>query len=327
MTVAAGHGHSAPDACSVDWDAALDTTVYGTAAPARFWVALEQSGPWGHNAATESHLSVDVGTALERACAEHGGRLSLLRRPGQHPDQHRSGHTVLVAWTGTQERPAFLLGGSVADPAELLQLDLDALGRGDAARVQASVAGLVVAAPALLVCTNGRRDVCCAVRGRPIAIAGHAAYPGRVWECSHTGGHRFAPTGVLLPWGRTIARLTIDGVSAALDASDSGLLARDLLGPRHDRGASALTSRHQVAESAVRELIGEVEPSALATSQPGDDEDGDVEVTHADGRSWQVALTPTEGAPRHSSCHDTPVPARTWLTSITDQADDPDVLR
>ena len=318
MTVAAGHGHSAPDACSVDWDAALDNTVYGTAAPARFWVALEQSGPWGRNAATESHLPVDVGTALDRSCAEHGGRLSLLRRPGQHPDQPRCEHAVLVAWTGTRDRPAFLLVGSVADPAELLQLDLDALGRGDAAGVQASLPGLVAAPPVLLVCTNGRRDVCCAVRGRPIAIAGHAAYPGRVWECSHTGGHRFAPTGVLLPWGRTIARLGEMNVSAALEASDTGLLARELLGPRHDRGASALSLRHQVAESAVRDLLGELDPSALATSQPDDDGDVDVEVTHLDGRSWRVALMATKGLPRHSSCHDTPIPARAWLTTITE---------
>jgi len=316
VTSAAGHGRSAPDACSVDWDAALDTTVYGTAAAARFWVALEQSGPWGRNAASQSHLPVDVGSALDRACAEHGGRLSLVRRPGQHPDQSRTGHTVLVAWTGTRAQPAFLLGGSVADPAELLQLDLDALGCGDVTGVHASHPGLVPTPPTLLVCTNGRRDVCCAVRGRPVAIAGHAAYPGRVWECSHTGGHRFAPTGVLLPWGRTIARLTGEGVSVALDASDAGRLARELLGPRHDRGPSALTPRHQVAESAVRHLVAEDAPSAFTTSQPDAD---DVVVTHADGRTWSVSVTTVEGPARHSSCHDTPVPAQTWRATITEQ--------
>ena len=315
MTSSAGHGRSATDACSVDWDAALDATVYGTAAPARFWVGLEQSGPWGRNAATESHLPVDVGTVLDRECAEHGGRLSLLRRPGQHPDQPRCEHTVLVAWTGTRARPAFLLSSSVADPAELLRLDLDALGRGNEAGVRASLPGAVTASPILLVCTNGRRDVCCAVRGRPIAIAGHAAYPGRVWECSHTGGHRFSPTGVLLPWGRTIARLTDESVSAALDASDAGCLARDLLGPWHDRGTSALPPRHQVAESAVRNLLGEDDPSAFTTSQPDGD---DVVVTHADGRAWRVTLTITEGTARHNSCHDTAVPARTWQAELTE---------
>lgn len=313
---AARHGRSAADACSVEWDAALDATVYGTAAPARFWVGLEQSGPWGRNAATQSHLPADLGAALDRACAQRGGRLSLLRQPGQHPDHPPCDHHVLVAWTGTRERPAYLLATSVADAATLLHLDLDALGCGDLDGVRASLPGLIDAAPTLLVCTNGRRDVCCAVRGRPMAIAGHAAYPGRVWECSHTGGHRFSPTGVLLPWGRTLARLTDESVSAALDASDDGRLARGLLGPGHDRGSSALSPRHQVAESAVRDLLSETDPSALSTSQP---DGADVVVTHTDGRTWRVTLSVVEGESRHNSCHEVAVPARTWHAEVTAQ--------
>ena len=76
--------------------------------------------------------------------------------------------------------------------------------------------------PALLVCTNARRDVCCAVRGRPVALQAAAERPGQVWECSHTGGHRFAPTAVLLPHGQTWARLSTAQAVSALDAAARG---------------------------------------------------------------------------------------------------------
>jgi hypothetical protein len=58
----------------------------------------------------------------------------------------------------------------------------------------------------VLICTHGRRDACCGKQGTTLVmqvatdpdIAG-AGY--RVARTSHTGGHRFAPTAVLLPEG------------------------------------------------------------------------------------------------------------------------------
>ena len=315
------HGVSRPDACSVMWDGAVGSSLYGTAAPARFWVALEQSGPWGRQAATQSHLDPGLGARLERACAAHGGRLSLIRSPGDHPDDARAGRHVLVGWTGTDAAPGFLLGGVLGSAEQLEALDLEALARGDLGATTASLPVLAPCPPALLVCTNGRRDVCCAVRGRPVAAAGHAAYPGRVWECSHTGGHRFSPTGVLLPWGRTLGRLDDAAVVAALDAADDGRLAPTLLGPWHDRGASALGPREQAAESAVRDLVGDTDPLSLTvTSLPGPEVAegavGSVAVRHRDGRRWVVDLTFHTGEAKRNSCADGPVPERSWTTTV-----------
>ena len=53
----------------------------------------------------------------------------------------------------------------------------------------------------MLVCTHGVHDTCCAIRGRPVAAALAAEWPGQVWECSHVGGDRFAPNVVVLPDG------------------------------------------------------------------------------------------------------------------------------
>ena len=65
----------------------------------------------------------------------------------------------------------------------------------------ASLPALAPAPPQLLVCTNGTRDTCCARLGRPVAAAAARRFPDQVWEVTHTSGHRFAPTTVLLPSG------------------------------------------------------------------------------------------------------------------------------
>ncbi len=318
-----GHGVSAPDACSVVWDGADDASVYGTAAPARFWVALEQDGPWGRNAATQSHLPIEIGRVLERRCTQLGGRLTLIRRPGPHADQHRDPRRCYLAWSGPEP---FLLVFDVADaPAAVLEIDLAPLARGDRAAVLAALPAARPAPPVMLVCTNGRRDVCCAVRGRPVAAAGHRAYPGRVWECSHTGGHRFSPTGVLLPWGRNLARLTEATIADVVEAADRGALPDAMTGPWHDRGASALRERGQAAESAVRHLIGETDLQALdappdrdrAHDRAHDRERDGVRVVHRDGRTWLVQLEVVVGEPRENSCGTAAFPSRSWATSVT----------
>jgi hypothetical protein len=63
----------------------------------------------------------------------------------------------------------------------------------------------------VLVCTHGRRDACCGTLGTRLASALPELGAGvRVWRTSHTGGHRFAPTALLLPEGTLWAYLDID---------------------------------------------------------------------------------------------------------------------
>ena len=313
------HAHSRPDACSVLSEQAA-ISAFGTASEARFWVAVEQSGPWGRDAMTQSHLDAELGADLGAACQTAGGRLLLIRRPGLHADaHHRTSRRVLVA-TRLTGRPE-LLAGDVPEAADLLRLPFDALANGDLDAVRTALPSLVPSPePALLVCTNARRDVCCAVRGRPVALQAAAERPGQVWECSHTGGHRFAPTAVLLPHGQTWARLSTELAVSALDAAARGQLPSELLGPVHDRGRSALTAPAQAAESFVRQQIGEVDLTALSTV--ADPDEGPPErvrstVTHRDGRSWDVLATRT-AAPgvRPDSCGKASVPSWQWDCSL-----------
>ncbi|HEY7719833.1 MAG TPA: sucrase ferredoxin [Pedococcus sp.] len=308
----AGQGTSAPDACSVRFDGA-GVSAYGTAARAGFWLAVEQAGPWGRSAATESHLPVALGRQLDEECTRRGGRLALLRAPGPHPDVHHGdGRTAYLAFSGPQP---WLLVAREVTLDELASVDLDALAAGDAARVRASLPQAVEAEPILLVCTNGRRDVCCAVRGRPVALGAAEAMPGRVWESSHTGGHRFAPTGVLLPFGATLARLDTELCVAVLTAASEGHLPHRALGPVHDRGRSPLEPAAQAAESWLRVEHGVTDLTALATTEA--DAGGRCTVRHRDGRSWTVTAerAAAAGAGLPESCGKPAVPVIAWRVS------------
>lgn len=74
----------------------------------------------------------------------------------------------------------------------------------------------------VLVCTHGMRDKCCARFGQPFfkAVTRHIAQRNdadvRVWRVSHIGGHRFAPTAIVLPEGRYYANLTVPALETLL---------------------------------------------------------------------------------------------------------------
>jgi hypothetical protein len=108
------------------------------------------------------------------------------------------------------------------------------------------------APPEVLVCGHGRRDPCCG-RWGTLLHAALAAHPSdvRVWRCSHTGGHRFAPTAITLPDGRAWAYVD--------EALIEGILTRRApvatLVP-HDRGCLALDPWAQVVERALFEQVG-----------------------------------------------------------------------
>ncbi|MEO7754120.1 MAG: sucrase ferredoxin [Terracoccus sp.] len=322
-------GHGTPDgrACSVLWDDD-GTSAFGTAARAGFFVLLEQPGPWGRDAARDSHLDPQVGAELDARCGAAGGRFMLIRRPGGHPARDRP-HRVLVAWTGggTSARGSsgpvapWLLGADLAHPGELLTMDWAALSRGSRSLVAASLPSAEEVAPTLLVCTNGRRDVCCAVRGRPLAAAAARLAPGRAWEVSHTGGHRFAPTAVLLPWGQTYARLDEESVEWVLGAALSGHTPLELLGATHDRGRAPLSPDAQCAESFVREQLGETALRALSTAEVEadglDDRTTAAVVSHEDGRTWLVHVRWEQaGLSRPESCGKKPVPVVTRQATV-----------
>ncbi|GAA2147565.1 sucrase ferredoxin [Kitasatospora kazusensis] len=272
----------------------LTEPLAATAATATTWLLIEQSGPWGAKALAESHLDPAVGRALDTACAGTGVRAALIRRPGRHPDAGPDGHhEVIVAHTAPGR--SWVRRHRVADPAELLAVDFAALGAGEHGGLGTAHPG----GPIALVCTNGRRDRCCALLGRPLAAELAAAGHGEVWEVTHLGGHRFSPTMLVLPYGYAYGRLTGTSAKEVLAATATGRTV-----PEWSRGRSCWERPGQAAEQAVRLLTGETGAEALTlTQQPAGEGRWSVTVRHTDGRTWEVevAQTPSEPA-RPESC-------------------------
>lgn len=69
----------------------------------------------------------------------------------------------------------------------------------------------------IVVCTHGSHDPCCGRFGASIYQALRHTYARtgiRVWRGSHTGGHRFSPTLIDLPDGRSWGRLVPEDLSS-----------------------------------------------------------------------------------------------------------------
>ena len=220
---------------------------------------------------------------------------------------------MLVAHTAPGR--SWLLDGTVASPEELLDLDWPALREGDRDAVRRSLPTLAASDRAhLLVCTNGRRDVCCAVKGRPLALGMAALQPDRVWEVTHTSGHRFAPTAVLLPAGTLHGWLDQGPPSCSWTRPT---VARPSW--PGSRGRSTWPGAGQVAELAVRELAEENRLDALEVIGVRSDAEHrwTVDVAHVDGRSWRLGVVSaaTEVA-RGESCGKEAVTLRRWSWTL-----------
>lgn len=286
--------------CSADSLAAGEQPI-GSAPEHTGWLCLQQAGPWGRKALVESRLDVEVGRTLTERGAAAGVRPCLIRRPGRETeDEASTGPWLFLAHTAP-ENP-WMLGRRLADAAEVLEVDLAALARGD----RDAFPGFdEVATPMLFVCTNAKRDACCARLGRPLAAAAAAAHPGRVWEISHTSGHRFAPTTVLLPSGHLHGRVL--DASGLLAAADRGELVLHTW-----RGRTSWPAPGQAAEEAVRRTEGIVGLDDLAVERTAHD----WLVRHRDGRNWRVEVTSTTTGERAESCGKSPAPVVQMSTRL-----------
>src|SRR5262245_19551698 len=192
---------------------ALGEPLAATASQASAWLLVEQPGGWGRKALVESQLDRDVGADLERRAKQLGIKALLVKRPGR--DAGGDGpRTVMLG--RSEPGAAWLERASVDRASGLIDLDLAGLTAGRRGH------GDPVDSPVYLVCTNGRRDACCAALGRPVALALESARPGRVWECSHLGGHRFAANVVCLPDGLLLGRVTPDDAESIAAVYESG---------------------------------------------------------------------------------------------------------
>lgn len=160
----------------------------GSATQATWWLLLEYTRPWQAEATRDNSLPAAVQARLAEVEAA-GGRVQCLRQFGRNQPPWR----CYVALTGADEQRLFRF--DLAHYADLLTLDLAALRQGAAYREHVSTERLT------LVCTNGKRDRCCARFGAEVYRHWLALPSDNLWQTTHLGGHRYAAVVLWLPEG------------------------------------------------------------------------------------------------------------------------------
>ena len=302
-------------------------SLAGTAPTALTWVVVEHRGPWGRDALADAAMSDRARSAL--TALKSAGAGVLLARPaaataGAPPGRSRTseGHEVLLARVAPGG--PLLRRTRVDDLAELASWDAEAIAHG-----QLAALGEPVADRALLVCTQGRRDPCCALEGRALLSALQAAVLARptgagveLWECSHLGGHRLSPVTLSLPSGAVHGRLPVERAEDLLDSVARDEVVLDCL-----RGRSAFPAPLQAADVALRQAIDEeaadavdvllvTAERAVLTRHDWRPTEGiiELEARHCDGRAWRALVRQADrGVSRPESCGQDPVPLVSWV--------------
>lgn len=237
----------------------------GSAPQADRWLLLEHPGPWPVDAVAGSGIDPAVLADLQRAAGRAAARILLIRRPGRG-DRKAPRH-----WMLTGPSLGIITGPWTEDH------DLRAAAEALGADAPAAASTERAPAPIILVCTHGVHDVCCALRGRPVAAALTAEWPGRVWECSHVGGDRFAPNVVLLPDGFYYGNLDAESAVHTVRQHLAGEVAAGPL-----RGIARFSPPVQAAVVAAYDRLGPLAPNAVtveSVTQVGPHHDHGSETT------------------------------------------------
>ena len=259
----------------------LGEPMIGSVDERRRWLLVEDRSHWGEKAVRDV-----LGTAFEADAKSRGLRPLLVRHREGAPGADAVRRSFLVD-TVTREI-------AVRSIRDLYELRLEEL-----SDAPLDAFGEPHPDPIFLVCTNGRRDACCALRGRATLASLDAVDADATWECTHLGGHRFAGNLVCLPDGIVYGRVAPTVAPRLVTAYRDGRL--DL---EHLRGRSMLPASAQVAERELRLRLGldGLRDLELVEADEGV-EDASATFRTADGRIHRLDLRSERlGPPRAISC-------------------------
>lgn len=250
-------------------ESAREEPLAGTAPFRRYWWVIEHPGPWPARPIQESVLGESASWVMP--LNERTDTAVLLSR-------QRDPHRPRRVWRADTLRQTLVTG--LCGPSRPV------LGSSDE--------------DLTLVCTHARRDQCCALFGRPLLTVIDGAR-----ESTHIGGHRFAPTVLLLPSGILLGRCG----PAEWPAVGS-------LGPEavpYYRGRTSLDGPAQVADAEARRIWGlgllhDVSIERMTEASPHR-----FRVSCA-GRSCEIAVESSETA-CVASCGKDPEPHTVWRVS------------
>lgn len=264
---------------------------------------MEQPGPWGRQALSDARLPPDLARHLHELDQLPHVKVLLTRhqshtaRPSgsELPDADVTGTTRRIWVSHAQPDVSWLLSADVADAADIMHLPLD-----EAPERLLDHGFSVVDHRMTFICTHSGRDACCAVWGRAL-IGDLTGLGDTVWECSHIGGHRFAPTALLAPGNLIVGRCRGADVHRWIDTGRVD--AHTLRGPAH------LPAEQQAALVFLLRQEPLLQPYDLDVLPPTPASDSTV-IRSTDGRIWQVDVARSAlSTTRPESCGADPSPA------------------
>lgn len=267
-----------PPAFCADVSRGVNEPMHGTGLATKAWIAIEYSGEWRSHPDTDNDLPAQVQGWLSEALPRfEDPRLLFIKQ-----DRKRKTEDVLDVFISLAGGPSPRMAHYEVEAHEdLLSIDLDdLLSGGPVAQLEQ------VSDPTLLICTNGKRDACCARDGSK-AYTAHAEVAGRaVWQSTHIGGHRFSATAALLPWGVFVGRL--DLVPAADFWAD---LAAGQVKPLVYRGRSSWPQPVQIAEFYLGQHRGTIDLNNTAfTGLNAEDKDHWTASFEVSGQPYAVTV-------------------------------------
>lgn len=261
--------------------------LYGTASFVRRWLLIEQPGSWGRDALTESRLRPSLAEELRARAQAADVRIILIRRGVRLSSDRRQCYFVRTDGRGLYQAHMEL---DLAD--DLLDVDLGFLRDGP-------IPGAIERTdPIFLVCTHGRHDQCCSIRGNQVSRVA-CAHPGAdAWECSHIGGDRFAANLVCFPHGLYYGRVAPEQVTGLMDSYAAGSLSLE-----HFRGRCCHRFPIQAAEFFARRETETTEIDALNLIDSAPTSEGvSAAFSLTDGGRVEVEVRVSRGPGHRLTC-------------------------
>lgn len=280
-----------PEIYCADLSRLAGELLAGTAPRVSTWMLLEYDDRWDSKAFEKSKLPGEVKAWLNDPV---GTRIGLIR---QQPRSALPGLAFYVALI--REHAPVLYRFHLDQVEDLLALDLPGLLREDPAHDP-----FKTAEPLYLVCTNGRRDACCARYG-VAAYEQMRVYGGAdVWQTTHVGGHRFAANVIGLPHGLFYGRVEPDRAPALVEAYRQRRLLIDIY-----RGRACYDAPVQAADYFLRVQTGitHLDAFRLIDAQPGPSGQTVVRFAATSGdERYTIRLGTDVITTRHSCTDSTP---------------------
>ncbi|HAY83768.1 MAG TPA: hypothetical protein DCY42_02275 [Chloroflexi bacterium] len=248
--------------------------LHASATRGDLWLMIEYDSPWEGKAFEQSTLPENVKEYLQGiAIPGAKTRIQMIR---QESSRQRVGIRFFMAHTDPLSPRLFEF--ELNDYLDLLDLNLSALAAGD---LQDDAA--LRDTPLYLVCTNGKRDLCCARYGVEIYNVLNAEIGEAVWQSSHIGGHNKAPNTLFFPYGVEYGHTSPEDILRLVHNFQQGLV-----GLEHYRGRVCFDEPAQAAEHFWRQETGNLDLPGMRL----------VSLESIGEAEWQVVVESTQDTER-----------------------------